>query len=333
MITPGGETKHIGIVAGVLQGDTLAPYIFAIVLDFLMREAIGNKEEELGFQLERRKSRRIPPITVTDLDFADDIALVAQEIEAAQEILLRVETEACKVGFHLNAKTTEVQSYNFNTPMQIKCLSGTILKEVDNFKYLGEWTQSSEKDFLVRKALAWLACHKLKKIWTSKLSRKLKERLFIATFESVLLYGAESWTITKVMRKQTDGCYTRMLRMALNISWKQKLTNNELYQQLPPVSDKIRKRRMKLAGHCVRHKDLVLWEPNDGHTNRGRRKMNFINNLLEDTGMENTRDLRTLMMDIDREVDLGEVRWILPLNVTSRYVALKSQNPKEMLEE
>ena len=98
--------------------------------------------------------------------------------------------------------------------MQIKCLSGTILKEVDNFKYLGEWTQSSEKDFLVRKALAWLACHKLKKIWTSKLSRKLKERLFIATFESVLLYGAESWTITKVMRKQIDGCYTRMLRMA-----------------------------------------------------------------------------------------------------------------------
>ena len=125
------------------------------------------------------------------------------------------------MGLHLNAKTTEVQSYNCNTPMQIKCLSGTILKEVDNFKYLGDWTQSSEKDFFVRKALAWLACHKLKKIWTSKLSRKLKERLFIATFESVLLYGAESWTITKVMRKQIDGCYTRMLRMALNISWKQ----------------------------------------------------------------------------------------------------------------
>ena len=141
MITPDGETKHIDIVAGVLQGDTLAPYIFAIVLDFVMREAIGNKEEDLGFQLERRKSRRIPPIAVTDLDFADDIALVAQEIEAAQEILLRVETEACKVGLHLNAKTTEVQSYNFNTPMQIKCFNGTILKEVDNFKYLGEWTQ------------------------------------------------------------------------------------------------------------------------------------------------------------------------------------------------
>ena len=90
MITPDGETKHIDIVAGVLQGDTLTPYIFAIVLDFVMREAIGNKEEELGFQLERRKSRRIPPITVTDLDFADDIALVAQEIEASQEILPRV---------------------------------------------------------------------------------------------------------------------------------------------------------------------------------------------------------------------------------------------------
>ena len=31
------------LVAGVLQGDTLAPYIFIIVLDYTMRQEIGNE--------------------------------------------------------------------------------------------------------------------------------------------------------------------------------------------------------------------------------------------------------------------------------------------------
>ena len=134
--------------------------------------------------------------------------------------------------------------------------------------------------------------------------RKLKTRLFVATVESVFLYGAETWTLTKAMKRSIDGCYTRMLRMALNISWKQKLTNTQLYQELPPVSQKIQARRMKLAGHCVRHpeevaSDLVLWEPTEGKTNRGRRTISYIDNLKEDTGVSTTAEIRTLMMDRD----------------------------------
>ena len=75
------------------------------------------------------------------------------------------------------------------------------------------------------------------------------------------------------MKKQLDGCCTRMLRMALNVSWKQHITNIQLYGELPPVSTKVQQRRMRLAGHCVRHGDevankLVLWQPTDGHANR-----------------------------------------------------------------
>ena len=65
-------------------------------------------------------------------------------------------------------------------------------KVVNNFKYLGAWMSSSSKDFEIRKALAWQACHKLKKLWNSKLKRKLKIRTFQATIESILLYGSET---------------------------------------------------------------------------------------------------------------------------------------------
>ncbi|KAI8511849.1 hypothetical protein Bbelb_109490 [Branchiostoma belcheri] len=68
-----------------------------------MRQTIGEQENELGFEVERRKSRRHPPVTISDFDFADDIALLAERIVQAQELLYRLETEAAKVGLHLNA--------------------------------------------------------------------------------------------------------------------------------------------------------------------------------------------------------------------------------------
>ncbi|CAH1266644.1 Hypp3470 [Branchiostoma lanceolatum] len=51
VITPDGDTRPFEIQAGVLQGDTLAPYLFVIVLDYTLRVAIEGREEELGFQL------------------------------------------------------------------------------------------------------------------------------------------------------------------------------------------------------------------------------------------------------------------------------------------
>ena len=302
VITPDGETEFFNIIAGVLQGDTLAPYLFAIVLDYVMRKTLNGKEEELGFQLHRRKSQRVPPIVVTDLDFADDLALLTEEMDQAQEVLSRLEEEARLVGLYCNAKKTEIQAFNHDDPIEVKSLDGTLLKIVENFKYLGAWSESTEKDFEVRKALAWSACHKLRKIWSSTLSKNLKVRLFVATVETVLLYGAETWTLTSALKKRLDGCYTRMLRLALNISWRSHTTNRLLYGDLPPVSLKVQQRRMRLAGHCMRHREeeaskLVLWTPADGHTNRGRRRMTFIDNLLQDTGLESVEDLQAVMQD------------------------------------
>ena len=53
VITPDGETEFFQIIAGVLQGDTLDPYLFAIVLDYVMRKTYQGREEELGFHLQK----------------------------------------------------------------------------------------------------------------------------------------------------------------------------------------------------------------------------------------------------------------------------------------
>ena len=91
VITPDGETETFNILDGVLQGDTLAPYLFVIVIDYVMRIALQGKEDKLAFQLRKIKIRRVAPITVTDMDIADDIAIVSEGIKEAQEMLTRVE--------------------------------------------------------------------------------------------------------------------------------------------------------------------------------------------------------------------------------------------------
>ena len=82
-----------------------------------------------------------------------------------------------------------------------------------DFVYLGAWIATTERDLRVRKAKAWAACHKLKKMWKSDLRRGLQIRLFVATVESILLYGSETWTLTESLKKRIDGCYTRKLSL------------------------------------------------------------------------------------------------------------------------
>ena len=87
-------------------------------------------------------------------------------------------------------------------PDPILTNGGIALEEVEDFKYLGSWVNSSERDIKTRKALAWKALNNMKRVWKSNVSNELKTRLFIATVESVLLYGCESWTFTSAQQQQ-----------------------------------------------------------------------------------------------------------------------------------
>ena len=218
----------------------------------------------------------------------------------AQQLLTNLENEAL-IGLKLNSKKTKVMIFN-QPAYELETISHEKLESVENFKYLGSWMESSEKDFEVRKALAWSNCHKLRKIWSSNISSAIKKKLFISTVESTLLYGSETWTVSKTLEKKLNECYTCMLRMCLNVSWQQKLTNDQLYGDLPPVSHKVAIRRMRLAGHCARHPELVassliLWEPKFGNAKRGRPAVNYLNTLKNDTGLETANELLNAMQD------------------------------------
>ena len=164
--------------------------------------------------------------------------------------------------------------------------------------------QSSEKDFYICKALSWSAANKMKKLWKSSIRDSLKVRIFRATIKTIYTYGAETWTTTKTMTKRIDGCYTRLLRMALNIYWKDKINNITLYNGLSRISEVIKERRLQIAGHLLRHDNemahkLVLWEPINGSARKCRKTITFVDNLREDIGINDINEINTMMLDID----------------------------------
>ena len=85
----------------------MAPYIFAVVLDYAIRRATDEREENLGFKIDRKRSRRHHSLEITDTDFADDIAITTEEIHQPQEMLASLFISTSLMG-------TPLVIYNIN---------------------------------------------------------------------------------------------------------------------------------------------------------------------------------------------------------------------------
>ena len=65
----------------------------------------------------------------------------------------------------------------------------------------------------------------------------------MASVESILVYGSEAWTPTAVQEARLDGCYTSMLRMVFNVTWRDRVRNEILYGDLPRITTKTREKK------------------------------------------------------------------------------------------
>lgn len=301
-----GQLSRFTTTTGILQGDTLAPYLFVIVVDYILRQSVDHLKD-LGLDVKPHKTSRDRTKYLTDLDYADDIALTSVLLENAQQLLVSLEDASAKVGLMLNAKKTEYLRINGceNEP-PLKSRNGTLLKSVDDFKYLGSYVVESRKDFETRKAQAWSACNRLNHIWQSNISLKSKIAFFKACVESILLYGSETWSMSKLLQNRLDGAYTRLLMRVKNISWRQHKTKDEIYGNLHPISDVVAIRRTRFAGHCYRAKDQVVSDVlllRLQRPVRGKRPFSYLDSITRDSKVS-LDDLPTLMNDRDRWKDV-----------------------------
>ena len=154
--SPDGDTDYFGIVAGVLQGDTLAPYLFIICLDYMLRTSI-DKNQRKRFWADKEKKQKVPAKTITDTDYADDIELLVNAPAQAETLLHNLKQATTGIGLHVNAHKTEYMC--FNQTGDISTLGGSSLKLADNFTYLRSSVSSTEKDIDMQLTKAWTIDH------------------------------------------------------------------------------------------------------------------------------------------------------------------------------
>ena len=165
----------------------------------------------------KKEAEGFPGKTITDADYADDIAILANTSNHAETLLHSLEWAAAGIGLHVNVHKTEYMCHNQTGDISI--LDGTPLKLVDKLTYLGSSVSSTKKDIDTRLMKAWTAIDRLSIIWKSDLTDKMKRSFFQAAVVSILLYGCTTWMLTKRLEKKLDGNYTRMLWAILNKSW------------------------------------------------------------------------------------------------------------------
>ena len=146
-------------------------------------------------KLAKERSRRYPAQTITDVDYTDDIALLANTPTQAETFHHCLDWAAAALGLYVKAHKTENMSFNQN------CSS---LKVVDNFTYLGSSVSSTKTDINM-----WLA-----KVWIAKIG--------------YWSYGSQIWPIKwyAVSSKQRSCRYCRMDALngrSLNV-WRKILT-------------------------------------------------------------------------------------------------------------
>ena len=109
-----------------------------------------------------------PAKTISDADYADDIAILANTPNQAETLLHSLEQATAGIGLYVNAHKTEFIC--FNQTGNISTQDGSSPKLVDKFTYLGSSVSSTEKDIDTRLTKAWTAIDKLLIIWKPDLT-------------------------------------------------------------------------------------------------------------------------------------------------------------------
>ena len=270
-------TEAFNVSTGVKQGCILSLFLFILAMDWITKNSTDGERRGIKWTMTMTATT-----TLEDLDFADDIALLSHRHQDMQEKTDAMATTAGNLGLKVSTKKTKGMRMNARVQENIK-LNGDEIEEVDNFTYLGSKmsnTGDGEVEIRARLAKASQAFASLRSTWKARNIRlKTKLRIFKSNVISTLLYGSESWKVTKTISNKLDVFQNRCLRRILQIYWPNTITNEELHRraEIEPISTQVKRRRWRWIGHVLRQQTTALtrialrWTP-DGQRKRGRPK-------------------------------------------------------------
>ena len=241
------------IKRGVRQGCVLSPDLFNMYSEIIMKDLVDLDGIKFGGR------------NINNIRYADDTVLIADSEEKLQTLVQALVQSSQERGLKLNISKTKVMVVSKST-QNIRTnifVGGEQLEQVERYKYLGSVvTQDGrcDQEIKTRLAIARSAYIRIKPIVTNRsISINLRKRFIRAYIWSTLMYGCESWTISKEMERRIEAAEMWFFRRMLKISWTDRVSNEEVLNRAGAkreIMKMVRQRQMRFLGHVMRKQEL-----------------------------------------------------------------------------
>lgn len=218
----------------------------------------------------------------TDLDFANDIALLGPAQRSIKGYTSAPTLEASMIGLQVSAtksKVIRVWCAAVNSYWSSAAGRGWSIYNLGSI--VTPWVRSG-----LGKAMS--VKRRLGSLWrTNSLTSKLNIRLLNSIVLPTALYSSETWKASVAISWGLNVFQLRCLRRILRISYRDHVTNEEVQQRAGtrPLADILTERRFYFAGHVLRQpphrllKTVVLWTPSQGKMKKGATSTNVATNF------------------------------------------------------
>uniref|UniRef100_A0A8D9EQ38 Craniofacial development protein 2 n=1 Tax=Cacopsylla melanoneura TaxID=428564 RepID=A0A8D9EQ38_9HEMI len=271
------HTEEMEILRGVRQGCILSPILFNLYSEHIFREALQDLEEGIsinGFKL-------------NNLRYADDTVVFANTIEGLQALMNKIYETSKKYGLDINTSKTKFMIVSKKQINNVNLyINNARIERVSKYTYLGTiineaWDNSQEIKSRIGKARSIF--NSMSAAFKShNLTLDTKVRLLRCYVFSVLLYGVETWTLTKDTSNRLEAFELWLYRRILKISWTQKVTNVTVLQRMKKTKEllnTVKCRKLQYLGHIMRNParyellQLILQGKIDSKREPGRRRI------------------------------------------------------------